>query len=432
MVKPRSHRRLPSLTVSAPHHEVTAPRPVVPVLPWFAAAVLGSAAAVVLGWLVVAVAVSAAWLTTSKVPLAALLDVASQGWLASLGARVHLGAVESSIPPLGLTALSGAAVAAAAHWAGLQWGLEKPRWRDAALLAGVSAGAFALGVLVLASLVGAPTQATAAFGGALLLGGIGAAIGALAALAPALPDWAGWVPDALRAARLGLLAMAGGSALALLVGLLQRWDRAQALHEAVSPDAVGTVIMVLLYLAYLPTMLAWAGSYVLGAGISVGTDTLVIPGSSTLGLLPAFPPFAALPPGGTVFDWGWLIIGIAAGAATGVWFGRARTLRGEAPDWRSWSWQGALAGLAVAVVWILVSWVSRGDLGTDRLVGMGPVFPALALVAVVPLALGSAAASTVIAVLLARRAAASGLDESPVPDEVPATAGALSAAEDPR
>lgn len=426
MVKPRTRRPFVSLTVSTPSREEDAPtREVVPAVPWFVAAVLGSLAAVALGWLAVGVVASAAWLTATRTPLTSLLDIIGQGWLASHGAHGHLGDVQVTLAPLGLSALCVAGVAVATHWAGLQLGADAPRWRDLGALVAASAGTYALGSLVLASLVGAPSQATAAFGGAALVGVSGAVVGGTRALGlDPLATLPAWVRGVRRAVGVGVAALAAGSSVALVVGLVQRWDQVQSLHRALAPDAVGTVLLLLLYLAYLPTMLAWAGSYALGAGITVGTGTLVVPGSSVLGLLPALPPLAALPPGGTVLDWGWLAVGVAAGAASGVSFCRTAAASGARPRWTAWSWQAALAGLGTALAWLALSWLSRGDLGTGRLVGMGPVFPDLLWFAPVPLVVGAAVAGTVTAVVLARRTPPLQPDAATEPVPTPAGVGA--------
>lgn len=405
MVKPRERRLPVSVTVSTPGHEdPDRAQEFVPTLPWFVAAVLGGFGAVLLGWLAVGVVAAAAWLTATHLAITSLLEVVGQGWLASLGARAHLGNLSITLVPLGLTALSAAGVAAAAHWAGLQVEAEQPRWRTLAALVATTGGSYALGALVLASLVGTPSQTTSAVVGALAVGVAGAVVGGVRGLGfdvlAALPAWVRGLPGAIG---LGVGVLAAGSALALAVGLVQRWPEAQALHQGLAPDAVGAVLLVLLYVCWLPTMLLWAGSYVLGAGINVGVGTLVVPGSSVLGVLPAFPPLAALPPGGTPLDWGWLAFGVAAGGASGWWFCRRDAARGGAPRWTRWSWQAALAGLGAALVWLAASWLARGDLGTGRLVGLGPVFPELLPFALVPLVVGAAVAGTATAIVATRR-----------------------------
>lgn len=426
MVMPRFRRPPVSLTISTPRRE---PQPVGPevasAVPWFVAAVLGGIASVAAGWAAVAVVVSAAWLTATRTPLAALVDTVGQGWLAAHGAQAVLGDVRLGVVPLGLTALAVTAVAVATHWAGLHLRPVDARWRDLAALVVASSAAYVVAALVLASLVGTPSQATAAFAGAAGIGLVGSLAGGLRALAldplAALPDWVRHLPGAIG---VGVASLAAGSALALVVGLVQRWDRVLALHQSLAPDALGTVLLVLVYVAYLPTMILWSGAYALGAGLGLGGGSIVWPGSSTVGMLPAFPPLAAVPPGGTPFDWGWLAVGIGAGLASGAWFCRRDAAAGAPPRLTTWSWQAPLAGLGAATLWIVASWLSRGDLGTGRLVGLGPVFPALVWCTLAPLVLGAAAAGIASALLRARSAAAFALSDE-VTEPVPLAVGAV-------
>ena len=405
MVKPRTRRPVISLTVSGPRREDPQPaREVLSALPWAVAAALGALGALVVGWVAVAVPASVAWLTATRTPLTSVLDVAGQAWLAAHGAGGNVGEVSLGVTPLGVTALLVAAVAVATHWAALHLPAERPSWRSVGAVVGVAVGSYALGALVLASLVGTPSQATGALLGALAVSLPGALVGGVRGagvpLPAAVPAWVRSVPAA---SGVGVAVLAGGAALAITVGLVQRWGEAQTLHQALAPDAVGAVLLGILYLAFLPTMLLWAGSYVLGAGVTVGTDTLVVPGSSTLGLLPAIPPLAALPPAGTPLDWGWLAVGVAAGAASGLWFCRREGASGAAPRWTRWSWQAALAGLVAALLWLGASWLSRGDLGAGRLVGMGPVFPDLVWFTLAPFVVGSGLVGTVTALVVAHR-----------------------------
>lgn len=402
MIKPVSRRPAVRLTVSASRAERTSDLEAVSIMPWPVAAIGGSLAAVALGWLTVGIVVAAAWLTATRTPLVAMLDTIGQGWLAMHGARVHLGDVTVALPPLGATALVTTGVAVATHWAGLQIDAAGRRRTTLAGLVAASAASYAVGTLVLASLVGTPSQATAAFGGALVIGLVGASVGGLRTLGGdlgvALPAWLG---PAGRSALVGLATLAAGSSLAILVGLAQRWEQVLALQHALAPDAVGSVLLVAIYLAWLPTMLAWASAYVLGAGLTLGTGTLVVPGSSTLGLLPALPPLAAVPTNGTPFDAGWVLVGVASGVSIGWWFSRQAARAGQGPRWLSWSWQAALAGLGVALAWLALAWLSRGDLGTERLVGMGPVFPAMVW-ALSPVVV-AASATAAVAAIVARR-----------------------------
>ena len=55
----------------------------------------------------------------------------------------------------------------------------------------------------------------------------------------------------------------------------------------------------------------------------------------------------------------------------------------------NWPWQAATAGALAALVWVGGAWLARGDLGTGRLVGMGPAFPEIVWLALFPMSLAA-------------------------------------------
>ena len=104
---------------------------------------------------------------------------------------------------------------------------------------------------------------------------------------------------------------------------------------------------------------------------------------------------------GAASAWAWPLVGVAAGAASAWWL-----LRQSAPEWQPCLWQGAVAGVAPGLGWLLLAWLSTGDLGVDRLVGFGPRFPDLLLWATLPLALAGGLYGVGRALWLSRRAPA--------------------------
>lgn len=409
-----------SLAVSTPSEEQVDDPEIARIsfLPWSVAAILGGLSAVLLGWLAVGVLVAASWLTATAIPFASALDAVGQGWLALHGAPARLGPLTLDLPPLSLSALAAFAVAAAsAHAAGQRdLGADAPRReRQLALgaVVGVSAGSYALGALVLASVVGSPTQATEALGGALVIGVVGALAGALRPLVPGLgqgaPAWVRALPRALAA---GVLALAAGATLALVVGLVMRRTRFLDLLGALDAGWVGGLVLVLLHVAYAPTILLWSGAYTLGAGVTLGAGTVVAPGVSVLGPVPAIPVLAALPEVGTPWDWAWLWVGVVAGAVASISLTRDAHRADAPPDRLAWAWQGALAALGSAGVWLLASWLARGDLGLGRLVGVGPRFPELLWLAPASLLVGGTLAGFVHAWMVLRRSPGPALEQT--------------------
>lgn len=394
-----------SLTVASPSEPPVDDHQRIPFLPWLVAALAWTAAVPVLGWVLVGALVSVSWVTAAHTPAAQVLGTIGQAWLALHGAPATLGGATIRLVPLGLTLLLVAGSAVAAHHAAGQFEVDERaparRWVVAwASVTGACVGAYVLVGGVIAAIVGSPTQLGQAVPGLLLVPLLGAAVGALLGLdVDPLADMPGWVRRLPRALGLGLAALAAGSLTALVVALVAHWPQVAALHESLAPDAVGTVVLTLVQLAYLPNLLAWAGAFVLGAGVTLGAEGLVAPGVAEPTLLPAVPVLGAVPSVPGVADWTWLVVGVAAAAASAWWL-----LRGSEPGWLTGLWQGAVAGVAPGVVWVVASWFAGGDLGTEQLAGMGPRYPDLLLWGTLPLAAAGALYGVVRWLWLSRRA----------------------------
>lgn len=417
-----------SLTVSTPPEPTgeEASLPHVSVMPWVVSAVGWTLGALALGWLVVGALAAVGWLTAVRTPWTAVLQTTSQAWLAMHGAGATVGTLTLGITPLGLTGGLCLAVCVAAHHAArtLAAGQEAPRWRAWAAVIGTCAATYSLSVLVIAALVATPAAAAQAFVWALGLSLLGAAYGARSGLGfDPLAGAAGWVRRLPSVIGVGLVALAIGAFAALVTGLAAHWSRVMELQASLSPDGVGVVLLTLAQLAFLPNLVLWAGAYTLGAGFTLGTGTVFAPDAVTAGLLPAVPVFGAVPTAPDPWDWAWLAVGVLAGGVAGWRSVRACRLQEGTPALGPATWQAAVAGAGTALVWVALSWLSRGDLGAQHLVGLGPRFPAL-LWWTIPLLTGaSALVGLVTAAVWGRRDRAAGLIVAGevVPDELVAS-----------
>src|SRR6516225_6082919 len=70
-----------------------------------------------------------------------------------------------------------------------------------------------------------------------------------------------------------------------------------SLNDALGAGAVGSVLLLLAQLAYVPNAVIWAVCFTLGPGFAFGTGTVVAPTGAALGPLPMFPMLAAMPSG---------------------------------------------------------------------------------------------------------------------------------------
>jgi Family of unknown function (DUF6350) len=391
------------LTVSSPSEPDDAGRLArLPYLPWVAAAMLGSGAAVLLGWVAVGAVLAVGWLTDPTLSPPVVLDALAQAWVGVHGAPFRLAGMTIGLTPLGLTALVGVAMSAVARYSAGQRDDGRSGLVPALLVAGVCTLTYSLLTLLVATLVGAPRQAASAFVGALLVSGVGSLIGALRALGggvlAALPAWVRGLPVGVG---IGLASLVAASGAALVVAIGSHLGAISALNDALAPDAVGSALLVVCYLAYGPTLLLWAGSYMLGAGVQLGTGALITPTSSVLELLPGLPIFGAVP---TVPPANGVLL-LACGPLAGL-------LAGTAACWRAsrHGRQGvlvtvvgaALSALLTGTIWTAASWFSRGSLGTARLVGLGPRFPELLGYGTLPAAAGGLVSGLVFAAIARR------------------------------
>jgi hypothetical protein len=149
------------------------------------------------------------------------------------------------------------------------------------------------------------------------------------------------------------------------------------------PGIIGSVLLLLASLCYLPNSVIWSIAYMLGPGFSFGVGTAVSPSGSALGALPAFPMLAALPVGSKAAFPAWLgffvlampyLAGALAGLMT-VRIAPTPTLE-AAPLW------GLVTGTLTAVVIGFGAKVSGGPLGAGRLASVGPSGGEVGLVAV--------------------------------------------------
>lgn len=397
----------PPLAAASPADVDAAPRLTrAPYVPWVAAAVIGAGGTVLLGWTAIGAVVAVGWLTMPTLPPAAILDTIAQLWMGAHGVPFTLEGVTIGLTPLGLSVLLGVAMSAVTRYAiGHRATDEPPSPATAAVIAGVCMLAYALGALLLATLVGTARQALGVFLGALLIGGIGSLVGAWRASgglpAPAaFPAWVRGVPAGIVGGLGGLL---GASLVTLALAIVSHLDQIRLLQSSLAPDPVGAALLIVSYLAYAPTLVAWAGAYALGGGVQVGVGTLLTPWTSQLGLLPGLPIAGALPTVPPQAGWLLLASGPAAGLAAGLLSVRRLDALGLAGSWRPAAAAGGASALLAGLAWAVFSALTRGSLGAGRLAVLGPRFPELLWCATAPTAAAGALAAAAWVLWRSRR-----------------------------
>ena len=348
-----------------------------PLLPWPLAALGGGFAAGLAGSLLVVGVVMIAWLSAIAIALPTVLGFAAQVWLLAHGGDLPVGADRVTLVPLGLTITFGAICASVGGFAYRQGRQSRPGPADGALvrrlvlgsIGQVSAGYTLFAVILAWTVSGAESILRPAVG-ALVVSAIGSAVGAAVAagLRPRniRPDW---LRRGLRGAAAGTLALAVAAAVVLGIAVVLGEPRIAALEAGLKFDGGGVLVWSLIVVAYLPNLLGWAAAWLLGAGITLGTGSLVTLSTTELGMLPAIPVLGALPPVGAADPWlvSWLALGVVAAALAGV-----VAVRGGRTGPLGALAAGSAAGLVTGLAYLAWAAASRGGLGSLRLVGLGP------------------------------------------------------------
>ena len=197
-------------------------------------------------------------------------------------------------------------------------------------------------------------------------------------------DWiSDWSPS-MRAAvatslRAGAASVAGVLAVsAVLVALLLAVNYAAviSLYEGLHSGAIGGLALTVGQLAFLPNLVAWAASWLVGPGFAIGVGSSVSPLSTQLGPVPAIPFFGALPTGDLALGFVGLLVPVVIGFLVAALL-RPRLVE-QLDVERPWAWLlsiGLGTGVVGGVLLGAIVWAASGAAGPGRLsqVGADPV-----------------------------------------------------------
>ncbi|MEY9952660.1 DUF6350 family protein [Leifsonia sp. EB34] len=202
--------------------------------------------------------------------------------------------------------------------------------------------------------------------------------GAATPVAVAVRSRVAAVPAPVRTAVLGAL-RAGSAAAAIVVGLsallltlliFGNYGAIIGLYEQLQTGVVGGIALTVAQLAFLPNLVIWLMSWLVGPGFAIGAGSTVSPIGTALGPLPGVPLFGVIPAHGYTFGLAGVIVPLLAG------FLAAALLRGTRraqPDGVVALVLTALGiGVVAGVELGLLAWWSSGALGPGRLHDVGP------------------------------------------------------------
>ncbi len=405
-----------------------------PVRPLIMTGAIAAAAVTASGLAVVIVLVLVGWIAAphAGLGLPSVLRTGVVLWLVGQHVGFALrGTGPIGMLPLGLVLLPGALLWRAGRWVVAACSVARLQQVGTAAFALALPYSLITAVLALAShssRISASVPQAAVCG--LLMGLVAGGLGAARALAPwsqlieLVPDRPRSVVTAVTGS-VGVLAAAG----ALLAGtaLALHLREASSLQGSLGAGWVGTALLVLLQIGYVPNAVIWAISFTLGPGFAVGVGTVVAPTGASLGPLPAFPLLAALPPGVHPTMPAWLapvvlVLPYAAGGVGGWLLIRTAPVLSieAAPLW------GMVSGLLAGALLGLAAAFSGGPLGSGRLSAVGPSGWQVAAVGGLELGIGAAVTAGVVNYLALRRARPAGSRPS-----APSTAGPRPARQEP-
>jgi len=362
--------------------------------PRWAAGLAAGLQAAILSLSVVVVPTLAAYVATSADPSnddigwLRSVGVGAGIWLLGHGVPLPAGGVAITLMPLGITMLAAFACFVSARRSG------RPAWSGYA----AAIGGYVLVVLVVALAIGAgPLGLVRSLIGGVCLGALGLGAGLLSqAGAPSLqaltrPLWSR-VPAVVRAGTAaGVLAAALLVAVAVLVTagwIVAGRETIADVGHSLELDGIGSIVLAIGQLAFVPNLVGWALAYVAGPGFAVGAGSHFAASGVVSGPLPALPLLGALPAGGLVELTTWLpAVLLVVGAAAG-WYLHARLSRGE--WWHAVLACGALAVTAGIGVGALASFAS-GSAGPERMTQIGASGLLVGLAVAAGVALGCAA-----------------------------------------
>lgn len=331
-----------------------------------------------LGLALLALLVSSAAITAPEEQSGVLAWVSLAGvlWAAPAhGVMLTAQTLDYTLLPWGLTLV----ITALAYGMGSWWG-RIARVRTAVqLLVGIALFTVAYASIVATVLVYVRTPEwtaswprVAAHAGviALLAGGWGArrSSGVCLHIRTHIPDW---VMVTVRAAGAAVAALVGAGALLLCAWMIAKFPDVLQVQSALGAGVVGGLLVVVLTIAYLPTFVAWAVSYLVGAGFSLGSESLVSPFLAVmpttdvpvLPIIASFPEFAA--------PWAWLYPCATVGCGLLAGYLIARRAPEEPSLMRL-----VMALLATTLAALIVAagaWLASGSLGQVQLAFLGPL-----------------------------------------------------------
>ncbi|RLP10575.1 cell division protein PerM [Propionibacterium australiense] len=377
-------------------------------LSWRSATISAAFGVAFISWLPVFLVCGLAWIVEPGIGLGALLVASARAWLLANGVPAHLDGGVFFLVPLGFTAIIGLLVgwlsrtiARRAADELIEGPVRARRQSDlrslSCRLALWSGCSYALILVVVTILAGQPAELSRALVNGLLIGGGCSLLASGRALGwePVSLSQGGWSTGVLAGVLAGLAGIVLVGCARLAAVLVVNRAAITGVHDLLGAGGPGSVLLSVVQMLWVPSMVIWSCSWVLGAGFSLGQGAFIAPLGSSTGPLPQIPLLVAMSTGDAhpAMIVVWLLLAATAGALGAHICVRARCdeARRALPEREPGADEGALYGLLVGVLagllLCLLAVFSHGALGTQRLAAMGPELGRLLVLA--PTVLGA-------------------------------------------
>src|SRR5690554_5344519 len=163
------------------------------------------------------------------------------------------------------------------------------------------------------------------------------------------------------------------ASVAVAVLLVVGYAEVIALYESGHAGVLGGVVLTIAQLAFLPNLVVWAASWLVGPGFAIGVGSSIGPLGTNLGPIPAVPFLGALPTGDLAWGFLGLLVPVLTGFFAGLMVRRTLAQRSPAPiAIGRLVAAGVCIGLFAGILLGLFAWFSGGAAGPGRLIEVGP------------------------------------------------------------
>jgi hypothetical protein len=178
---------------------------------------------------------------------------------------------------------------------------------------------------------------------------------------------------ALRGGLAAATGILGLSAMLLALLVLLNFGLITSLYQGAQLGVIGGAATTLAQIAFVPNLVVWTASWLVGPGFALGAGSAISPVSTVVGPVPGLPILGAVPSGTFAFGFLGLLVPVLIGYLAAVLLRpRLVSMLGGRSLVRRLLVTAAGMGLVAGVILGLLAWFSAGAIGPGRLAVVGP------------------------------------------------------------